>query len=162
MTSTRPSRTFDLAAALRMRPYSTFVGLAVLLAIVATLGSDVVARTSIGGQSFAAAAKEHLYYAATQPVGTALLIAPFLLLGWIAASAAKQKGLEAGFAVFLAGAILLGLMYFSDYQDSRISMKERRWTAATLSIGFLPFKSIPLLLLCLGVRWLIVRKRAAA
>jgi hypothetical protein len=146
----------------RERPYLTFFGLSLLLFVAATFGSDVLARTSVGGQPIATAAAEHLYYAGIQPIGTAMLLAPFVLLGWIAASAVKRKGFDAGLGIFLLGVLLLGVMYFSGYQDSQGFMKERKWTAATLSIGLLPFKSIPLLLLCLGFRWFVVRRKVHA
>src|SRR5262245_49648074 len=148
--------------ALRDRPYFTFFGLSLLLFFAATFGSDVVARTSVGGESIAEAVSRHLYYAATQPLGTAMLLAPFLLLGWMAASAATRQGFDAGLGVFLLGVLLLGFTYFSGYQDSQEFSKQRKWTAATLAIGFLPYKSIPLLLICLGFRWLLVRKKAGA
>jgi hypothetical protein len=147
---------------LRARPYLFFFGLSVLLFIGATFGSDVVARTSVGGQSFQKAVTEHAYYAFIQPVGTAMLLMPFLLLGWLAASTVKRKGFDAGLGVFLLGVLLLGFMYFSGYQDSQGFMKERKWTAATLSVGLLPFKSVPLLLICLGFRWLVIRKKSEA
>lgn len=149
-------------ATLRTRPYPVFFSLAVLLFLIATLGSDVVARTTVGGEGLVKALSDHVYYAFIQPIGTAMLLAPFLLLGWMAASAAKRKGFDAGLGVFLLGLLMLGFMYFSGYQDSQGFVKERKWTAATLSIGLLPFKSIPLLLICLGVRWLVVRKKDEA
>jgi hypothetical protein len=58
------------------------------------------------------------------------------------------------------GALSLGLMFFSAYYDSYNYMSQNMWTAATLSIGLLPFKSFPLLLVCLGVKWLLGRKRS--
>jgi hypothetical protein len=130
--------------------------------VAATLGSDVLARTSVGGDSLGKAVGEHAYYAAVQPIGTAMLLAPFLLLAWMSASLAKRKGFDRGLRVFLLGALLLGFMYFSGYQDSQSYMKQRMWTAATLAIGLLPFKSIPLLLICLAFRWFVARKRDEA
>ncbi len=149
-------------SALRQRPYLSFMGLGVALFVAATLGSDVVARTTVGGEGAWQAASQHMYYALIQPIGTAMLLAPFLLLGWMGASAARRKGFDAGLAVFLLGMLLLGFMYFSGYQDSQALMKERKWTAATLSVGLLPFKSILPLLVCLALRWFVVRKRNAA
>jgi hypothetical protein len=145
--------------ALRDRPYPAFFGFAVLLFLATTLGSDVVARTTVGGEALGHAISEHAYYALVQPIGTALLIAPFLLLGWMSASLAKRKGFNGGLGVFFLGAFMLGVMYFSGYQDSQNYTRQKMWTAATLSIGLLPFKSVPLLLICLGFRWLVARKQ---
>ena len=142
--------------------YPMFLGLSLLVFVAATFGSDLIARTSLGRQDFTKAAAEHLYYAAVQPVGTLMLLAPFLLLGWIAASTVKAKDIESALGVFLIGVLWLGFMYFSGYQDSQLFIRERKWTAATLSIGLLPFKSIPVLIICLAFRWLVVRLKPHA
>jgi hypothetical protein len=147
---------------LRDRPYLAFFAFAALLFLAATLGSDIVARTTVGGEGLGKAITEHAYYAFVQPIGTAMLLAPFLLLGWMSASLAKRKRFDGGLGVFLLGALLLGFIYFIGYQDSQSYMKQRMWTAATLSVGLLPFKSVPLLLICLGFRWLVARKKDEA
>lgn len=144
---------------LHEHPYSAFFGLAALLFLAATLGSDVVARITAGDGGIWKAITEHAYYAFVQPVGTATLFAPFLILGWMSATLAKGKGFDKGLGVFLLGSLLLGFMYFSGYQDYQGYMKQRMWTAATFSVGVLPLKSIPLLLICLGVRWAVARKK---
>lgn len=143
---------------LRDHPYPAFFGFAVLLFLAATLGADVVARTTAGGQGLGHALTEHAHYALVQPVATAMLFAPFLLLGWMSASLAGRKGFDAGLGVFLLGTLLLGFTYFSGYQDSQGCMKRHMWTAAALAVGLLPVKSLPLLLICLGGRWLLGRK----
>jgi hypothetical protein len=110
---------------LRDRPYAASFGFSALLFVAAILGSDVLARTSVGGDSLGKAVGEHAYYAAVQPIGTAMLLAPFLLFAWMSASLAKRKGFDRGLRVFLLGALLLGFMYFSGYQDSQSYMKQR-------------------------------------
>lgn len=144
---------------MRNHPYRAFFGFAALLFLAATLGSDVVARTTVAGEGLGQAIREHSYHALAQPIGTVLLAAPFFLLGWMSASLARRKGFKGGLGVFFLGAFLLGAMYFSGYQESQNYMRQKMWTAATLSVGLLPFKSIPLLLICLGVRWLVARNK---
>lgn len=146
----------------RDHPYRTFIVLAIVPFILATLGSDVVARSGVYGESIGTAISEHLHYAAIQPMGTAMLLAPFLVLAWMAASLAKRKNFDSGLGVFLLGAVLLGFTYFSGFQDSQHYMKQRMWTAASLSVGLLPLKSIPVLVICLVVRWLVARRRHEA
>ena len=146
----------------RDRPYPAFFSFAVLLFLAATTGSDLVARTTVGGEGLGKAVAEHFYYAFVQPIGTAMLLAPFVLLGWMSASLAKRHGFDRGLVLFLIGSLLLGIMFFSAYQDSQNYMNKKMWTAATLSIGLLPFKSVPLLLVCLGVRWFLARKTSEA
>jgi hypothetical protein len=146
----------------RDRPYPAFFGLAVLLFLLATAGSDVVARTTVSGEVVGKAVAEHFYYALVQPIGTAMLLTPFALLGWMSASLAKRRGFDRGLVLFLIGALLLGVMFFSAYQDSQNYMSQKMWTAATLSIGLLPFKSVPLLLVCFAARWLLARNTSEA
>jgi len=91
-----------------------------------------------------------------------MLLAPFALLGWMSASLAKRQGFERGLVLFLIGALLLGTMFFSAYQDSQKYMSQKMWTASTLSIGLLPFKSAPLLLVCLAAQWFLARNSSEA
>lgn len=140
------------------RPYLSFLSLAVMVFVVATVGSDVVARIATSGESVAHALAEHIHYAFAQPAGLVFLAAPFLMLAWISASLVSRKGLKWGLGVFLLGALLLGVLYFTAYQDSQVYIQRRMWTAAALSVGLLPFKSLPVVLLCLGCRWYLGRK----
>jgi hypothetical protein len=138
-------------------PYTSFLAFGALVFILATLGSDVIARTRLSGDGLWQAASQHAHYAAVQLIGTALLLAPFLLLGWMSGSAATRKTFGAGLCVFFFGTLLLGFMYFVGYQDAETFAREGKWTAATLSVGMLPFKSAVPLMICLGVRWLVLR-----
>ena len=147
---------------LRDHPYAAFFGFAALLFLAATLGSDVVARTTIAREGLRQAIAGHAHYAVAQPTGTALLLAPFLLLGWMSASLGRRKGFDKGLGVFLLGTLLPGFMYFSGYQDAQGYLKRHMWTAAALAVGLLPLKSLPLLLICLGGRWLLGRKQDEA
>lgn len=147
--------------ALRKRPYLSFLTLGLLVFVVATFGSDVIARMTIRGEDFWQAVSQHLQYA--RSIGTtAWLFAPFLLLGLLAASTAKQKNFTAGLSVFLLGALLLGWLYFSAYQRAWTFMNKHGPTAAALSVGLLPvFSAIPLLV-CLGLHWFVLRKKNEA
>lgn len=147
--------------ALRKRPYLSFLTLGLLVFVVATFGSDVIARMTIRGEDFWQAVSQHLHYA--RSIGTtAWLLAPFLLLGLLAASTTKQKNFTAGLSVFLLGALLLGWLYFSAYQRAWSFMNKHGPTAAALSVGLLPvFSAIPLLV-CLGLRWFVLRKKNEA
>ena len=146
----------------RGTPYLAFAGLAVCVFIIATLGFGVLARVTIGEEGLAHATSEHLYYAATQPVGTLLLFLPFLLLSWLAAWTAKRKGLGRGLGIFLIGVIVLGFLYFNGYHDAQEALKHHRWTGAALAEGLLPFMSIPVLVVCLIASLLLKEKRGAS
>src|SRR5262249_38119039 len=146
--------------ALRKRPYLGFLTLGLLVFVVATFGSDVIARITIRGEDFWQAVSQHLHY--PRSIGTtAWLFAPFLLLGLLAASTTKQN-FTAGLSVFLLGALLLGWLYFSAYQRAWTFMNKHGPTAAALSVGLLPvFSAIPLLV-CLGLRSFLLRKKNEA
>jgi hypothetical protein len=143
------------------RAYATCFSLALAFFIASTMVSDVIARTTIGSEGLVSAISRHAYYAVTQPFGTGILLAPFVLVAWMAASLARRKSLRHGLSFLCATCIVLTLMYFFAYQDSQHYMIRGMWTAATLAIGLLAFKSVPVLVVAL-VAFLILRRRRAA
>lgn len=144
---------------LRDRPYLLFLCIAAGVFAATDIGFGIVARVSVGRSDVWPAAIETLFSAATQPVGTAMLFAPFALLAWVSASLARTQTLEQGLQLFAGGAIVLAVMYFNGYMEYEQAMQVRKWTAAALSVGLLPFKSIPVLLVALVVRLLLGKKR---
>jgi hypothetical protein len=143
----------------RKRPYSTFLALAVGAFAIADIGFEILARLWIGRNTLGEATSETLYYLATQPIGTAMLLAPFLLLGWIAASLAKKRTFERGLLLFGTGVVALGALYFVGHIGAEQAMQNGKWTAAALSVGLLPFQSIPVLLVALVARLLLGRRQ---
>ena len=141
----------------RVRTYVTCFGIAVVFFLVSTLVSDVIARTTISAEGFGHAISQHAYYAAAQPVGTGMLLAPFLIVAWMAASVAQRKTIRRGLVFLCVACSILALMYFSAYQNSQHYMAQRMWTAAALSVGLLPFKSVPILIIAL-IAFLVMRR----
>jgi len=90
--SAQPSSSpLDLPAMnLRERPYLLFNCLAVSTFVISHIGFETIARLSVGQNSVGEAASKTLYYSATQPIGTFMLLAPFALLGWMAAALARN------------------------------------------------------------------------
>jgi heme/copper-type cytochrome/quinol oxidase subunit 3 len=128
-----------------------YLPVAVAVFLVATAGADLVARTSIGGQPFAAALHEHLYWAAVELVGTALLLAPFIAVAFVCARIEKQARDRSVALIFTAAMLALLYFYFQGYQASERAMLQKMWTAATLSVGLLPFFiGVPVVLAALG------------
>ena len=140
-----------------VRAYVTCFSIAAVFFLVSTMVSDVLARMTIGSEGFGHATSQHAYYAATQPIGTAMLLAPFLLLAWMASSLARRRTLRRGIVFLCIFSSILAVMYFLAYQDSQQYMAQRMWTAATLAIGFLLFKSVPVLIIAL-VTFLFIRR----
>lgn len=139
------------------RPYVVCFSLGVAFFLVSTLLSDVIGRTAIGGEGVGHAISQHVYYAAIQPTGTGLLLAPFLLVAWMAASLARRKTMGRGLALLCTTCSVLLLIYFVGYQNSQQYLAQHMWTAAALATGFLMFKSIPVVLAGL-VAFLIMRR----
>jgi len=51
--------------------------------------------------------------------------------------------------VFGVPTLYLIYSYFEGYQASQLAELDKRWTAATLSVGFLPFEAVPVVLVAL-------------
>jgi hypothetical protein len=147
---------------MRERPYSSFIVLGLVLAVVVSLLSDVASRVSIAGESLGYAIEQHTHYAAAFPISTLVEAVPFLLLGLLAAAFSRRKGFQRSLVMFIAGAFVLAVLYFGAYQDSQRFMLRHMWTAAALSVGFLTFKSVPVLLVCLVAGLLLPRQRSEA
>lgn len=143
----------------RHRPYMLFLGLAVAMFVVAHVGFEVYARLLVGRNGLSEALHETLYYSAIQPIGSMMLLAPFLFLGWMAASLAKKKTMKVGMLLFAVGVTILTVMYFKGHIGAQQAMLAHKWTAAALSVGLLPFQSIPVLFIMLVVYLLMARKR---
>ena len=128
-----------------------YLPVAVVMFIAATTGADLVARTSIAGQSFDAALKEHLYWAGVQFVGTMLLLAPFVAVAFVCALAEKHARTRSVLLIFAAAMLTLLYFYFQGHQAAERAMLQKMWTAAALSIGLLPFFiGVPVVLAVMG------------
>jgi hypothetical protein len=128
-----------------------YLPVAVVAFLAATTGADLVARTSIVGQPFAAALKEHFYWAGAQFVGTMLLLAPFVAVAFVCAFAEKHARTRSILTIFVAAMLTLLYFYFQGHQAAERAMLHKMWTAATLSVGLLPFFiGIPVVLAAIG------------
>ncbi len=137
--------------------YPQFFVLAGLSFIVLTLVLDVIARAAFGGEPIFSAAWQHLYYAVTGPIGTMVLLLPFALLAWISGALANRNDFRHGLIMFGVGVALLAILYFVGYHDSAIAIAQRKWTAASLAVGLLPFESLPIILV-VSVVYFIARR----
>lgn len=132
------------------------IALAVFLA--ATTGADLIARTSIAGQRFAVAWHEHLYWAGVQLVATVLLLAPFIAVAFVCALAERRARTRSVLLIFAAAMLTLLYFYFQAHQEAQRAALQHMWTAATLSVGLLPFFiGVPIVLVALGARALAAK-----
>jgi hypothetical protein len=131
----------------RGRLYSAFGASSLLCFVVFTLGFDVIARVAVAGQSLPVAAPESMHYMVAQPIGTLMLLAPFIAMAVLSAEVARSSNRVSASVFFCVWAAALGWLYFSGHWDAQIALGQHKWTAAALSVGLLPFMSVPVLLL---------------
>jgi uncharacterized membrane-anchored protein len=112
------------------------VSLAVFLA--ATTGADAFAGMSLGGQTFAAALQENLYWARVELFGSLLLLAPFIAVAAVCALVERRARSRTVLLIFAVAMLALLCFYFQAYQTAERAELQHMWTAATLSIAFLP------------------------
>lgn len=117
----------------------SFLPISAVWFLAATTGSDVVARTTIVGESISSALHDHFYWAGVQFVGTLLLLAPFAAVAIVCAGIEKRARSRSAAPIFGTSMLALLYFYFQGYQASQHAALEHHWTAATLSIGLLPF-----------------------
>ena len=101
---------------------------------------------AVSGESIRFAASDSAYYMAVQPIGTLMLLGPFVAMAGLSAEVAKTSGRVGAAVFFCVLAAVLGWMYFSGYWGAQIALGQKKWTAAALSVGLLPFMSVPVLL----------------
>jgi hypothetical protein len=130
--------------------------LAVMAFFLATTGSDLFAQMTLDHKSLADALSEHFYWARVELVGTLMLFVPFVLLAAIASCVEKRRSRLAGSAIFGISVLFLIYCYFEGYQASKAAELAHHWTAAALSIGFLPFMALGVVLLTCVVGFLVV------
>jgi hypothetical protein len=125
---------------------TSFIALSIASFIAATFGFDVIARTTVGNETLHYAMSAHLAFALGSPVETAMLIAPFITLAFICAGVAWKIRLRNALIIFILFDLILLYLYFSTYQGYQQALLEHAWTAASLSMGLLPFLTIPVLI----------------
>ncbi len=128
-----------------------YLPLALVAFLAATIGADLVARTTIAGESLAFALRDHLHWAGVQFVMTILLLAPFVAIAFVCARVEKKARSRSAILIFALAMFTLLYFYFEGHQAAQQALEEGMLTAATLSVGLLPFFiGIPLVLAVIG------------
>ncbi|MGZ2412616.1 hypothetical protein ACUXST_002045 [Sphingomonas sp. F9_3S_D5_B_2] len=131
-----------------------YLPIAVLIFAAATAGADVIARTSLAGQPFAAALHEHLYWARVELVGTVLLFSPFLAVAGVCGLVERRARSRTVLLIFAISMVALLCFYFQGYQAAERAELDHMWTAATLSVGLLPVAGLSVVLAVVVAAWL--------
>lgn len=117
----------------------------------ATLGADIFARISLTGETLESAVANQVQWNAIEPIGILLLFLPFLAVALICALVERRARTRTAAAIFGAAMLTLVGFYFAGFRDAEQASLQHKWTAAALTIGFLPFFiGIPLAILTAG------------
>lgn len=132
--------------------------LATLAFVVAVTGSDVFARMTIAGATFGDALVEHLRWVLPMVIGVVLLFIPFAGTALICGGANRRARTRGAAAIFGLAMAVLGYFYFDGFQTAQHAALAQQWTAATLSVGLLPFfVGIPVLTIVAVAALVIMR-----
>ncbi len=134
--------------------YKVFLPTSLLAALVSILLFDVVARMMVRAETFSNAINDSVYYSVTQPIGTIMLLFPFLFVGWISAVVSKDAQQWKGWCYFICGVGVLFYLYFAGQMNASYYIEQKQWTASALSVGLLPFYSIPALICAFSIGWI--------
>ncbi|MCA1594746.1 MAG: hypothetical protein LC754_19385 [Acidobacteria bacterium] len=135
--------------------YYSWGGLALLLGVAVILSSDTYARASVANETPGGAFSTSIHYLLVQPIGTIFLLLPYLVVGIVASFFAKVEHNLKSWCLFICGVAPLMALYFQGYMSAQQAILEKKWTAASLAVGFLPFVSVPAIGVGLVVGWAI-------
>ncbi|ATE63742.1 hypothetical protein [Rhizorhabdus dicambivorans] len=120
-------------------PIRAYLLIAITAFLVAVTGSDLITRMTVGGDSFSEAVHGHLEWASTTKLGIAFLFMPFGVAAIVCGAVNRRSKTRSAATIFFIAMAALAYFYFSGFEGSHHAMLERKWTAAALSIGLLPF-----------------------
>lgn len=107
--------------------------------IATVTGGDLIARMTIAGEPLDVALAEHLHWALLGMAGIVFLFAPFVGVAFICGFANRRTKTRSAVTLFVVALTVLAYFYFGGFQASQQAVLDRKWTAAALSIGLLPF-----------------------
>jgi hypothetical protein len=126
-------------AAAEVMKWAAYLFISMVAFLTGTTGSDVFARTHIATETFDHALAENLHWASVQWMGSLMLFAPFLAVAVICAAVQGKVRTSRIAAIFGTGMLALMYFYFEAHQAAQRAVLEQHWTAASLTVGLLPF-----------------------
>jgi hypothetical protein len=132
--------------------------LAIVAFVAAVTGSDIVAKMVVSDLSIAEAFDKHLEWASLTIIGIVLLFAPFAAAALICAKVNERSRTGVAATLFAVSLLVLSYFYFGGFHSAEQAMIDKRWTAAALSIGLLPFFVGVPIVLALGGAALVTRR----
>lgn len=113
--------------------------------LLSTNGFEIYASVVLANTSPLSAMRDSIHYTMAQPIGTLLLAIPFFVISSLAAELAIGFSYKSAGLFLVVFLVFLYWLYFLGYWGAQYAMLNEQWTSSALSIGMLPFKSIPIL-----------------
>jgi hypothetical protein len=120
-----------------------FAALAAASFVAVDLAAGAAARVAIAGEAASSALAGQIRDQLDNPLGAFFLFLPFALTGFICAAVADKAGRRPAVLIFAAAVAAFAGLWWIGYRGEQLALLEHEWTAAALSIGFLPFVSLP-------------------
>jgi hypothetical protein len=142
----------------------TPVVVALGVGVFTIVAAGAYAKASVAREPFLSATVSAVRDLASQPVGTLLLLAPVALFGFAVARSAPGDLLRAWWFIMAFCLLPVVGLYMNGFGGAEQALRQGKWTAATLSVGLLPFAASLAVLGSLVVvavaRALVLRLRA--
>ncbi|SMF73475.1 hypothetical protein [Allosphingosinicella indica] len=116
----------------------TYLAIALLAFLVATIGAETFAGLAIGANSPTEALRRLSEWEPVELVGMAYMFTPFLAISLICAKTGEITSGHQARAIFAVAMLALTGLYAVGYWGAQEAMNEEKWTAAALGVGFLP------------------------
>lgn len=124
---------------------------AVLALAVSTAGYAVLSRMIVAGEAPMRALLDWIHLAMSQPLATLLLALPFVGAELIAVEVERVANRRTAQVVFFLSLAAVSGIYLAGYWAAQHAAVLRDWRAASLALGLMPFKSLPVLLVAGGI-----------
>ena len=146
----------SVCSARTIKAFAAYGLLSILAFVIAHLGGDAWAQHRVLGTTWRDSVAEAMKNVA-HPGTTLFMFTPFLGLAIWSGLFHGAERMRSGAAVFALGAAVLCYFYFDAHYWAEVSAQQKRWTAAALGIGALPFfVGIPVVLASLGLHALAI------
>ncbi len=114
-------------------------------AALSIVGFNVLARIAVGGEPGSRALLDTIHTIMSQPVASAMLGLPFFLAAILGVEMERLANRRTASTIFLACLAGIVMIYLAGYWSAQQSLATRSWTAASFTIGLMPFKSLGVL-----------------
>lgn len=119
--------------------------------VLGTAGWSVLARLAVGGEAPMRALLDTIHMAMSQPLASVLLALPFVAAELVAVEIERVANRRTAKVVFFTSLAAIAAIYLAGYWAAQHAALRKDWPAASLALGLMPFKSVPVLLVAAGI-----------